>query len=214
MAGKQPPIERRSVAWSKADPFGAEFADIRFGPGRLSASGVAIGSEPAPYRLGYTFETTESFVTTRVAVEARGNGWERRLELTRTDGGGWTAEARHSGAPQLPEPGGDTARFAGALDPDLGLSPLFNSLPVLRHGLHDGGGARDFLMVWISVPDLSLHPSPQRYTYLRTDSDGHRIVRFESLAEDDDFAADITFDAAGIAIDYPGIARQIIGKLG
>jgi uncharacterized protein len=213
MTGKQRQPERRSVAWAKDDPFGAEHADISFNPGRLSASGVAIGSEPTPYRLDYTLETTKSFVTTRLVVAARGEGWERWLELTRTDAGGWIAQARHSGGLQLPAPGGDTAPFAGALDPDLGLSPLFNSMPVLRHGLHEDGG-QDFLMVWISVPDLSLHPSPQRYTHLRTDSDGRRAVRFESLSEDDDFAADIIFDSDGIVIDYPGIARRIRGKHG
>jgi hypothetical protein len=36
------------------------------------------------------------------------------------------------------------------------VSPLFNSMPVLRHALHDGGTADDFVMVWISVPALAI----------------------------------------------------------
>jgi hypothetical protein len=35
---------------------------------------------------------------------------------------------------------------------DLGNSPLFNSLPVLRDRLLDSGVARDYVMRWVSVP--------------------------------------------------------------
>jgi uncharacterized protein len=97
----------------------------------------------------------------------------------------------------------------GAFDPDLGLSPLFNSMPVLRDGVHDGGSVDDFLMVWISVPDLAVYPSPQRYTYLETLADGNRLLRFESVGEGEDFVADIVFAANGLVVDYPGIATRI-----
>jgi hypothetical protein len=93
-------------------------------------------------------------------------------------------------------------------DPDLGLSPLFNSMPVLRHGIHPRETSVDFLMVWISVPDLQVHPSPQRYTHLGSAGpDAHR-VRFESLANDG-FMAEVMFDRDGLVTDYPGIARRI-----
>ena len=42
-----------SVAWAKADPPGAEFAAIQLEPRRLRASGVAVGSDPEPYRLSF-----------------------------------------------------------------------------------------------------------------------------------------------------------------
>jgi hypothetical protein len=96
--------------------------------------------------------------------------------------------------------------MAGALDCDLGLSPLTNSMPVLRHRLHEGGGPVDLLMAWVAVPELTVSPSPQRYTFVRR---GHqaRIVRYESL--DSDFVAEITFDEQGLVLDYPGIARVV-----
>ena len=37
---------------------------------------------------------------------------------------------------------------------DLGYSPLFNSLPVRRDGLLVDGPAREYVMRWVSVPEL------------------------------------------------------------
>ena len=67
---------------------------------------------------------------------------------------------------------------------DLGNSPLFNSLPVLRDRLLEVGEARDYVMRWVSVPELEVHESPQRYEPL-----DERVVRFSS----GDFVADVEF---------------------
>jgi hypothetical protein len=146
-----------SVAWSKGDPFGAEYAEVAIETDTLSANGVAIGSKPLPYRLDYSLRTGPRFVTAEVEVWSHGSGWERSLKLVRSVRGQWSAEAAVIGEAPLPLPGGDTGQLDGVLDPDLGLSPLFNSMPVLRHALHDGGTAGEFFMVWISVPDLAIH---------------------------------------------------------
>jgi hypothetical protein len=82
---------------------------------------------------------------------------------------------------------------------DLGWSPLFNSLPVLRDGLLEPGPPRDYVMRWIDVPSLDITRSEQRY-----DPRGDNVVRFTA----GDFAADITFDEDGFVVDYPGIARR------
>jgi hypothetical protein len=192
-----------AAGWSKDDPYGSEFAELRIGADRLSAVGVAIGNEPEPYRLDYSLETAAAFVTARVEVETRGPSWRRRLVLERRDGV-WTAATESDGGPGLPAPGGDMSRFDDALDPDLALSPVFNTMPVLRHRLLAGGSAPELLMVWISVPDLAVHPSPQRYTYAGA-RDALHVVRFES----DDFAEDILYDDTGVVVDYPGIARRL-----
>jgi hypothetical protein len=82
---------------------------------------------------------------------------------------------------------------------DVGWSPLFNSLPVIRDGLLEPGRPRDYLMRWVDVPSLEVSQSEQRYEPLR---DG--VIRFRA----GDFVADITFDAAGFVTSYPGIGAR------
>ena len=158
------------------------------------------------YRLDYQLTTVEHYVTARLVVHTRGQGWSRALELERLASGEWECRTEVEGNPDLPAPGGDLAAVAGALDCDLGLSPVTNSMPVLRHRLHESGGPLDFLMARVSVPDLTVHASRQRYTFARQDQ-GKRIVRFESL--DDRFVAEISFDEHGLVLDYPAIARRV-----
>jgi hypothetical protein len=37
--------------WAKERPFGTELADVRLGEGMVSATGIAIGTDPVPYHL-------------------------------------------------------------------------------------------------------------------------------------------------------------------
>jgi hypothetical protein len=196
----------RAIAWVKEDG-GAEFADVLIQPHRLTASGIGIGSSPYGYRLDYKLETRSDFITSGLLVTARGGGWSRRLDLRRLRSGRWTARTSSRGHAEMPAPGGDMNAVDKALDCDLALSPLTNSMPVLRHGLLEGGGPVDLVMAWVSVPDLSVHASHHRYTFLRK-SDEISVVRYES--ESRDFVAELTFDADGLVVDYPGIGRRAL----
>jgi hypothetical protein len=82
---------------------------------------------------------------------------------------------------------------------DLGWSPLFNSLPVIRDGLLEPGPPRDYLMRWVDVPSLEVTESGQRYEPL-----GNGVIRFTA----GDFVSDITFDPEGFVVNYPGIGRR------
>ena len=196
-----------SRVWSKDQPFGTELADVTITETRLTASGLAIGTDPCPYRLHFELSTFDDFVTARLAVRTAGQGRRRGLLLERSTSGEWSCTTEADGQLDRPAPGGDMGLLAGAQDCDLGLSPLTNSMPVLRHRLHHGGGPVDLLMAWVAVPELAVSPSPQRYTFLRREPQA-RIVRFESL--DSDFAAEISFDEHGLVLDYPGIARLVV----
>jgi hypothetical protein len=195
----------RTLAWVKDDPFGVEFAEIQLAPDRLRAGGVAIGTRPMLYRLDYSVETAGGFVTSRLHVTSRGEGWRRTLDLRRSDAGVWSVVIEEDGEVDLPPGGGDPAALADALDCDLGLSPATNLMPILRHGLVAGGGGVELITAWVSVPDLSVRPDGQRYSYLRGGPD-HHLLRYEAL--DGSFTADITVDREGIVVDYPGIARR------
>jgi hypothetical protein len=192
----------RSVAWSKDDPFGVEFADLRLGRDTLTASGVAIGTEPVPYRLDYELETGPRFVTTRLHVTSRGEGWRRDLDLRRDASGAWTVDATEHGTVDLPSPGCDASLLEDALDCDLGLSPVTNMMPILRHGLVRAGGPIVLSMAWVAVPELSVRLDRQRYRHVRS-----HVVGFEAV--DGSFAAELTCDDDGVVVDYPGIARRL-----
>ena len=129
-------MRNRTLAWRKDDPWGAETARVELWPDHLWATGVAIGSEPEPYRLDYELVTGAGFVTRRLVVEAAGEGWSRRLELTRSRAEGWAVDVNSQGPPDWASAGGALDQLADALDPDLGLSPLFNTMPVLRARIH------------------------------------------------------------------------------
>jgi hypothetical protein len=197
---------RRAVAWVKNEPFGVEFAEIGIAGKHLTATGVAVGTAPLPYRLDYELETATGFVTARLRVTSRGEGWRRELDLRRDEGGLWSVAADEEGDVDLPPAGGDTTRFADALDCDLGLSPVTNMMPILRHGLLQGGGPFEFTMAWVAVPALAVQADGQRYRHLRS-ADEHHVVRFEAI--DGSFAAEITVDADAVVIDYPSIARRV-----
>jgi hypothetical protein len=83
---------------------------------------------------------------------------------------------------------------------DLGASPLFNSLPLLRDGLLAAGPPRDYVMRWVDVPSLEVSLSRQRYEPL-----GDGVVRFRAGS----FTADIEFDADGFVTTYPGLATRV-----
>jgi hypothetical protein len=83
---------------------------------------------------------------------------------------------------------------------DLGNSPLFNSLPVMRDGLLVGGLPHDYSMRWVSVPELEVSKQRQRYAPLPDN-----VVRFTS----GDFVADIRFGKDGLVDYYPGLAERV-----
>jgi uncharacterized protein len=212
----------RALIWTgegedKDGDFHVEFSTVELGESGLRATGTQLGAVPIPYRLHYRLDATgEGFVTRSLHVEATGAGWQRRLRLERDDDGEWAAEVGGEGSPQLahgaeefPAPGGDADALDGALDCDLGLSPLTNAMPVHRHSLHVESGEVDFLMAWVSVPDLAVHASHQRYTHLRRDADG-AVIRYESLEDGEvGFRSDLEFAADGLVRVYPQLARRV-----
>jgi len=83
---------------------------------------------------------------------------------------------------------------------DVFASPFFNSLPVLRDGLLEGGAPRDYVMQFVRVPSLDVVRSDQRY-----EPRGNRVVGYSSGG----FAADIEFDADGFVTLYHGFLERL-----
>ncbi|MBM9505854.1 putative glycolipid-binding domain-containing protein [Actinacidiphila acididurans] len=178
----------RVLTWQVTESGGYETAWIELEAGALRARGRVVGTRPEPYWITYELRTGDGFGTGSLMVSAETADGTRGLDLLRDPGGHWTADGE-------PLPGLD-----GALDCDLGLSPLTNTMPVLRHGLHERAGSQEFLMAWVRVPDLAVLPSRQTYTHLAPG-----LVRFTSGS----YRSDLSFDADGLVTAYPGMARRL-----
>ncbi|MFE9253624.1 putative glycolipid-binding domain-containing protein [Streptomyces sp. NPDC006879] len=189
-------IVSRVLTWEVVATGGYETAWTEREGTVLRARGRAVGTGPEPYWVSYKLETGEDFVTRRLRVTVERAAGTEELGLRRDEAGRWTA----AGEP-LPQ-------LDGALDCDLGLCPLTNTMPVLRHELHRSGGDREFLVAWVSVPELSVVAATQRYSTVEQGESG-ALIRFESGT----FRRDIEFDTEGMVLDYPGLARRIDTRL-
>jgi uncharacterized protein len=199
---------RRLLLWTGTDEWLAEAAAVDLRADGVTATGTQLGTDPLPYRGDYELDAGDGFVTRSLLVDVTGEGWARRIHLERDDAGTWRCDADAGGQVSLPAPGGDTAALDGALDCDLGLSPLTNLMPVRRHTLHEGGESRDFLMAWVSMPDLALFASRQRYEHVHADADG-AVVRFVDLGLHEGFTAELELDRDGLVVVYPELARRV-----
>jgi uncharacterized protein len=171
------------VAWNGTQDWRAEVCEAVLSDDGVVATGAQLGAAPRPYRASYELEVRKGWITRRLRVEVAGVGM---IELRHDGKGTW------AGVPNCDE-------LDGALDCDLAFSPLTNTMPIRRHGLHEQPGAVDFDMAWVSLPDLKVHRSKQRYEHLEPGR-----VRFSS----DDFTADLEVDADGLVVYYPGLARR------
>jgi len=178
----------RLLVWRGLDEWRAEASHVRIDGDRLTASGSQFGVTPEPYRVDYSLRTGPGFVTESLELSALRTGALKRLLLIRKPDGTWTADDR-----PLPE-------LEGALDTDVLNSPVFNTMPVLRHGMLGGGEQRDLVMAFVTVPDLTVSRSDQRYTPL-----GDGVVNYAS----GNFSADIHFDADGVVRLYEDYLERL-----
>jgi hypothetical protein len=189
----------RLLTWRGLDFPRMELAEVELGADGLSARGVQIGTSgvaqgaedgeavdvPGRYRLDYKLETDPDLVTSRIALTSLSEDGERRLDLRRADDGTWEANT------ELPD-------LSGALDCDLGLSPLTNFMPHQREGITRGGEAKEFVMAWIAVPSLAVHRSEQRYEPIDATT-----VRY--VGRHRSFEGNLELDEDGFVVVYPGL---------
>ena len=194
--------KHQSLIWRGLDGWRAEYCDVSLYADRLLARGTQIGVDPTPYRLQYALDTASGFDTARLTVDAQGEGWARRLDLIRDPRKGWYVSADGKGRTDLPDAGGDSADFAEARDCDLGFCPLTNTMPILREGIRDGRGPVDLIMAWVSVPDLRVIRSEQRYEPI-----DERRVRY--VGRHRDFVGELELDEDALVIRYPGLAERV-----
>lgn len=198
------------LEWQGQDGTLVETVELALSESGLKAKGIQIGRRPLTYRLDYELHYNAELAMTSLTVSAGGAGWSRRLVVTRDATSGWTATAGGAGEEDLL--GHPVAAITDlgleALDCDLGFSPLTNTLPIRRNGLHRKPGGADVTVAWIQVPHLTMAAVRQRYEHLATTRAG-AVVRYRSL--ESDFTADLDVDRVGLVRVYPGLTERIVG---
>lgn len=89
----------------------------------------------------------------------------------------------------------------GCLDIDFSLSVFTNTLPIRRLNW-DAAREHTLQAFYIDLPDFRIGRAEQRYT-----KTGDGTYLFEQ--PDVNFSSEITVDAEGLVIHYPGIAKRI-----
>ncbi len=192
------------VTWRADDGRGIEGTRLLLHGGGLRALGrmVRAGNGPAdpPFTASYRLDAGDGGRVRRLAVTSATAGRERYLTLNRTDDGFWLLDTGRAAA-------GSTS--AGAVDVDLAFSPLFNTLPIRRLGLHRDPGDHVLSMVFVALPDLTVEVVEQRYRALSPLGQGERPGEATVGFAWDAFTAELVVDAEGVVPSYPGVASRI-----
>ncbi|MCF7551693.1 putative glycolipid-binding domain-containing protein [Pseudonocardia sp. WMMC193] len=188
------------LTWQAEGRPGLEGVRVHFGPGPLGfrALGRIVRPDPSgDLTASYNLVVREDGTLLRLSVTAATMAAEKHLTIQRTDDGFWL----------LDDGSGSTrADFDGAVDLDLEFSPLFNSLPIRRLGLHREAGAVEVPMVFVSLPDLTVTTAVQEYRTVRV---GAGDVPAQVGFTWEDFSADLAVDVDGFVISYPGLAALL-----
>jgi hypothetical protein len=183
----------RSILWAQVGETGLEHLHISQQKGEVIADGLVLLKEQnVPLRVHYTVRCDAHWLTRQVSLHVVGLAGARQ-RLTSDGAGHWFRA------------GGPLTAIEGCLDVDINVTPYTNTLPIRRLALKPGESA-EINVVYFSVPELHFQPARQRYTCLELTPEGGRY-RYEGLSTG--FSREITVDADGLVIDYPGIWRRV-----
>jgi hypothetical protein len=157
-------------------------------PGRLRGHTSALEAGE-PYAVGYEISLDGSWRTREARVTSDTVDGSRATVLCSDGEGHWTVDGEH------------VAQLDGLIDVDLEASACTNTLPI--HRLSPPIGAvTPAPAVYVRALDLSVSRLDQ--TYRRIDD-----RRYDYRSAGGDFQAVLEYDAAGLIVDYPGIAARL-----
>lgn len=179
----------RSTRAGSAD--GAGLEHLLLADRTADAIVLGIDDQRGPFRLAYRLRWDDPWTLRRAELELATAETRATLALVADGRGSWT----DADGNRLPE-------LDGCLDVDIWPTPFTNSFPILRAPLVVGE-RREYRMAWIDGLHLTMKSQRQAYTRV-----ADRTYRFESL-DGSDFTADLTVDADGLVLDYPGLFRRV-----
>ncbi|HKB28240.1 MAG TPA: putative glycolipid-binding domain-containing protein [Candidatus Limnocylindrales bacterium] len=177
----------QAVAWP-----GLEHSVVSQQPDGIEVDGLVIAHvDGQSVRLSYRLRCDPDWTTRRLEVVRHGD-WPV-LVFESNGAGRWTNGQ-----------GTELLELAGCVDVDIAVTPFTNTLPIRR--LHwDAGQARDLMMVYVAVPEMTFRLARQRYTCLESNA-AEAQFRYASGS----FQRDLRVDLDGLVIDYPGFWQRII----
>ena len=146
-----PTLIFRTIRWSAWDgcEAGMEHVDVRPADGGIAVSGVIIAQEEGT-RFGLSY---------RLRLDAL---WHTKDVVVRTTSG-HVLHLESNGKGSWQENGKERPDLQGCIDIDIQATPLTNTLPIRRLGMKTGEST-EIRLCYITVPELTVFPSDQRYT--------------------------------------------------
>jgi uncharacterized protein len=159
---------------------------------RLEGHTVAV-EDGQPWAVRYSVTVDTSWRTRTAAVQALTATGEHACSISADGSGHWLVDGMS--APALD----------GCLDVDLEASACTNTLAIHRLALVVGD-ASEAPAAYVRVGEPEVERLDQTYVRL---PDAAGLQRYDYSAPSFDFAAVLSFDLAGLIVDYPGIATRI-----
>jgi uncharacterized protein len=188
------------ITWQGADPPSMESVRLLVAADRMRVSGrmiTAADPDRGTEAFSASFEASvdKGDPSGRLLLRTATVTEERQISLSRSEDGFWLCDTGE---------GTKRNEYGGAIDVDVAGAVTFNALPIRRFGLHRTAGEQTLPVVFISLPDLAITVVEETY---RTVSIGeHESV---IALHRGDTVTELTVDADGLVVDYPGVARRV-----
>jgi hypothetical protein len=160
-------------------------------PGSADSIVLAFDERGQPFRLAYQLGWDESWRLRDARLLVTTDRATRSLHLETDGNGRWRDGEGHA-----------RAEVDGCIDIDIWPTPFTNTFPIRRAPMAVGE-RREFVMAWVSAPELLVRPARQAYTRL-----ADRRYLYESL-DGSGFRAEVSVDDDDIVLDYQGVFRRV-----
>lgn len=141
------------------------------------------------FALKYTLTCEPSWKVRNLNLELVETKDKQKIRLESDGHGNWSNDS------------GIIEKLQGAIDIDISATPFTNTLPIRRLKLRKKQSA-EILVVYITIPELSVSTDRQRYTCLSKST-----FLFEQI--DNNFTRRIEVDKGGLVVTYPGLFKRI-----
>ncbi len=183
-----------AAAWRHRDAregFEVVYFEALDGGHRIEGCTTAV-EDGQPWAVRYTILVDDRWTTRSARITGRSATGARRIDIAADGLGRWHVDGAH------------VAALDGCLDVDLESSSMTNALPARRMGLRVGDTA-SAPAAYVRAVDLSVERLEQRYVRVTDEGGGQR---YDYSAPVFDFSCRLVYDAAGLPLEYPGIATR------